>query len=323
MTPCARHHLAHGQHAPGCTCTPECPDHEGHCTGCLPVEATNGLLCRRCAQRLEDFLGASEGLAEPGEEPIHGLPWAYDHLANAYPSLTQAPGGGGSSIEDAEAQRVAAVVSLRADMHDRLEAWVDLMAEHLNRSGPDFSRRAGLFGQRLRTIHRARWLLAQAAALEAHEAVAEAWQELADLMSRAHALAPWRPAPTRLDGSLCRCGAVGALHDYGTEVVCTHCRRNYSREEYRVMSTVFGRRYADDPRGQAAIATPVLPKLPVPTRVAEMKDTLARITEELDALKAAGVNTEADLRRWSELVAMAERIRATLEPIVSGHGGRP
>jgi hypothetical protein len=246
MTPCARSHTVPGEHTPPCTCTRECPEHAGHCTGCLPVMEDRGLLCARCADHLEGFLGAQEGLGEEGRE-VHGLPWAYDHLEHAYPSLSQAPGGGGSSIEDAEAERLAAVVSLRADIHDVLAAWTDAVADHLNLLGrPDWS--AGTAGadpearRRLRVRRRAEWLLAHADALHAHPAVAEAWQELADLMSRAHALAPWRPAPTHIDGVPCRCQAL-ALHDHGSEILCWSCRRSYSREEYRILTAVLARRF--------------------------------------------------------------------------------
>jgi hypothetical protein len=256
MTPCARSHAVPGEHTPPCTCTRECPEHTGHCTGCLPVMEDRGLLCARCADQLEGFLGAQEGLGEEGRE-VHGLPWAYDHLEHAYPSLSQAPGGGGSSIEDAEAERLANVVSLRADIHDVLAAWTDAVADGL--AGPDLT--LGITAtpatilekaRRIRTRRRAAWLLAHADALHAHPAVAEAWQELADLMSRAHALAPWRPAPTKLEGIPCRCGAL-ALHDYGTEVQCAACRWNFSRETYGIWVKVLGRRYDDESEGQRAV----------------------------------------------------------------------
>lgn len=261
MTPCARSHAVPGEHVPPCTCTRECPEHTDHCTGCLPVMEDRGLLCARCADHLEGFLGAQEGLGEEGRE-VHGLPWAYDHLEHAYPSLSQAPGGGGSSIEDAEAERLANVVSLRADIHDVLGAWSDAVSDKAEMLGPDLmaaltaiQMRTPAAAHRLRVRRRAEWLLAHADALLAHPAVAEAWQELADLMSRAHALAPWRPAPTKLEGIPCRCGAL-ALHDYGTEVQCAACRWNFSRETYGIWLKVLGRRYEDEPEHQ--VETPRL-----------------------------------------------------------------
>lgn len=263
MTPCVRSHAVLGEHVPPCTCTRECPEHEGHCTGCRPVEATRGLLCDQDGRHLAGFLGAEEGL-DP-EHPVHGLPWAYDHLEHAYPSLSQAPGSGGSSIEDAEAQRLAHVVDLRKDMHDVVTSWVEAVSEHMDWIGPYLpDPPAGLTPdarRRLRLRRRAEWLLSHPDALHSHPAVAEAWQELADLMSRAHALAPWRPAPTHLDGIPCRCGAT-ELHDHGDEILCWACRRSLTREEYRVATVVFARRFADDPRATIEQERGRLAKLP-------------------------------------------------------------
>jgi hypothetical protein len=267
VTPCARNHTIPGEHTPPCTCTQECPDHEGHCKGCRLVEEDRGLLCARCAQILEGFLGGQEGLGEEGRE-VHGLPWAYDHLEHAMPSLSQAPSSGGSSIEDAEAERLANVVSLRADIHDVLAAWVDAVAEVTGLQGPDLtvpvkkppsgswfrSPEARNAAQRWHGRRRAEWLLAHAEALHSHPAVAEAWQELADLMSRAHALAPWRPAPTQLVGIPCRCGAL-ALNDYGDQIMCTACRWSFTPETYRIWTKVLGRRYEDHDMAQTVART--------------------------------------------------------------------
>jgi len=240
VTPCARLHTLPGAHAPGCTCTRECPEHEGHCPGCALVEAERGNLCGRCSRQLRGCLGAEEGM-DP-DHPVHGLPWAYDHLEDAYPSLSQASGnGGGSGPADREAQRLAVVLSVRADIHDVLASWVADVAEHGGLIGLSARVLRGL-PARLRVARHAAWLLARVEALEAHPAVADAWEELGDLMSRAHALAPWRPAPTHLDGIPCRCGEMG-LHDHGDEVKCWRCGHAYSREEYRVLTVILARRF--------------------------------------------------------------------------------
>ena len=58
-TPCARTKCTiHDQHQPHCTCTSECPDHNGHCAGCIPTPATIGQLCTRCFNRTRDALNA-------------------------------------------------------------------------------------------------------------------------------------------------------------------------------------------------------------------------------------------------------------------------
>lgn len=250
MSPCVRSHTHPGEHTPPCTCTRECPDHDNHCPGCAPAEATRGLLCDRDSRILRGHLGAEEGL-DP-DRPVHGLPWAWEHLQHAYPSLSQAPSSGGSSIEDAEAERLAAVVSLRADIAERLLFWTFAVMNATGLAGPDIPAT-----ERLTVRRCSAFLLVQAEHMEHHPSVAEAWQELADLMSRAHALAPWRPAPTRLEGIPCRCGAK-ALYDHTDEVKCWACGYTMDREQYRVLTTVYARRFADDPRAQAAAQRPRL-----------------------------------------------------------------
>ena len=54
--PCARGCVRNGHHNPPCTCTPTCPNHQGHCFGCAPYEADTGRLCRACANRVRDAL---------------------------------------------------------------------------------------------------------------------------------------------------------------------------------------------------------------------------------------------------------------------------
>lgn len=56
MTDCARGCLLYGLHTPGCGCTPECPEHQPHCEGCLPREAEIGHYCQRCAFALRDLI---------------------------------------------------------------------------------------------------------------------------------------------------------------------------------------------------------------------------------------------------------------------------
>lgn len=63
MTDCTRGCLLTNQHIPDCTCTHECPDHPGHCEGCLPKPATVGHYCDRCAGKFRDALTAIPELA--------------------------------------------------------------------------------------------------------------------------------------------------------------------------------------------------------------------------------------------------------------------
>lgn len=58
MSDCTRGCLLYGQHIPDCTCQHECPEHDGHCEGCLPKPAEVGAYCRKCAFRLRDLITA-------------------------------------------------------------------------------------------------------------------------------------------------------------------------------------------------------------------------------------------------------------------------
>lgn len=241
--------------------------------------ATLGLLCSEHGVRIADHYGAREGLGEPARIH-HGLPWCWDNLANAYPSLSgQAGNAGKSDIDDPEAQKLAAVIDLRQEIHDHLVITARELADDLGRSGPDLATTA-----RLRVQRSARWLVAhieplraaQGAratdldaflatvraqradppsdpreAVEAAHAGAKAYAvrsllaEADELASRAHALAPWREVPTRVDGIPCRCGAVGTVHDFGDMRKCARCGKSYSEVEWASLMKVLAHRFRD------------------------------------------------------------------------------
>jgi hypothetical protein len=208
-----------------------------------------GLLCGGHGQRLADHYGAREGHGGP-DRTSHGLPWMWDHLALAYPSLTgwAAPSRGGSDVGDPEAEKLAAVVTLRTEIRDHLVATALDVADRLGRRGPALATT-----ERLQAHRSAGWLLAhiepiragQGIADAADEAVAAVLDEADQLASRAHALAPWRPAPTRIDGIPCRCGAVGTVHDHGDVRKCWRCGREFDEHEWAALMTVLARRFRD------------------------------------------------------------------------------
>jgi hypothetical protein len=206
-----------------------------------------GWLCPEHGQRLANHYGAREGIGERGRES-HGLPWMWEHMRLAYPSLAGWSGGtlASGDIDDAEAEKLAAVITLRQDIHDHLSAVVADLAERLGRKGPDLATT-----QRLAVQRAARWLLAHIEPLRAaqgigdaaDEAVATLVEEADALASRAHALAPWREAPTRVKWAPCRCGSTGTVHDFGDVRRCGRCQTNYSEEEWRALTVAFGARF--------------------------------------------------------------------------------
>ena len=217
--------------------------------------ATHGLLCSEHGVRLADHYGAREGLGTPGRI-IHGLPWCYDHIQLAYPSLAGWSGGNRDSgdIDDAEAEKLSAVIVLRQDIHDYLAAVVADLAERLGRHGPPAAPT-----QRLAVQRTARWLLAHIEPLRAgqgigdaaDEAVATLVEEADGLASRAHALAPWREAPSKLKHIPCRCGSVGTVYDFGDVRRCWRCGANYDELHWKALMKVLAHRFSDQ-EGQTA-----------------------------------------------------------------------
>jgi hypothetical protein len=77
------------------------------------------------------------------------------------------------------------------------------------------------------------------------ECVRALLEEADALASRAHALAPWREAPTRVDGIPCRCGSVGTIHDFGDVRKCWRCSKTFNEVEWRALTVVMAHRFSD------------------------------------------------------------------------------
>lgn len=219
-------------------------------------EPSRGLLCPTHHRRLSDALGAREGIGEPGRES-HGLPWLWSHLAAAWPSLSSLPAPGGRAhVGDPEAERLTAVLGVRDDIRDTLASWTADTADRHRMAGPIgvrcFTDRPPVGTDRLVVLRCAAWLLRNVELLECHASVPELLAELEDLMSRGHALAPWRPAPTLVQGIPCRCGVVGAIHDHGDLRKCWRCGKSYTAEEWRILTVVLARRF--DPAREVAMS---------------------------------------------------------------------
>jgi ribosomal protein S27E len=194
---------------------------EGECAGCLPVTAQYGLLCGTCHRQILDWLGHRE-------PEVHGLRWVVDWL-----SENLEPGRAGRRQDNRKAtlrsnqQRAPldmAVFVARQEIHDSVTGFLRVAMEDLDRAGPAQYTISGML----------RWLDAQLAEVEQHDFIAAMWQEWSDLMSRSHAVAPWRADPRRLVGVPCPGCHRRTLVIFGGEIDarCTTCRTVILHQHY-------------------------------------------------------------------------------------------
>ncbi len=178
-----------------------CP---GDCAGCQPRQATHGHLCQSCHRRLELLVVDMPGVAE----------WLEVHLP-----------AGSKPAGDTKLHRRKGEPPLPVDLdildHQAtiaavLRGWVDVLVEGTSLTGPVDRSIRGC----------ARYLHAHLTAVEVADWLIDLYDELAQLTSLAHSLAPWRPQVRRCHGIPCpECQAM-ALVVYGgdEDVTCQECR---------------------------------------------------------------------------------------------------
>lgn len=236
----------------------ECEDRDT-CAGCLPRPAQHGRLCLGCHRRLvnlidnipgqHDLLRAfiqKAGTSGPQQletEARITTQWRTDSSA-PYPSGLYAKGYVGAP-QESEPLRSACIDSARA-LTDWLAVVIDDLIEATGASGPTrlYTQAAEHGLKRVRwsavldryvaddvppayEVHdAARWLGAQIGRLEAQEWVGDVWEEIAEHMSQAHSLAPWRTQVSSLDGIECpECHRMALVHFGGDDFVsCTACK---------------------------------------------------------------------------------------------------
>lgn len=97
------------------------------------------------------------------------------------------------------------------------------------------------------------WLRAQLTRLEHDPDVGDIMEQFADLMSRCHALAPWREQVAMLKGIPCRKCHRTSLCRYGGDdfVTCLNrrCRETYSPGEYAIWTRMLADERKADPAG--------------------------------------------------------------------------
>lgn len=188
------------------------------CRGCLPRRAEHGRLCQPCHRRWELMLTDAE--------TVHR--WMTGNMA----------GGGGT---DPEAERVtgsrerplpikADLFDLRELLADRLALWVD-----------DWVEFKGLQGPGRHTVGTdAKYLLTWLPGVEKLDWIGDWWEELAEVMRDAHALAPWRPKMQRVPGVPCPGCEETNLVIWGGEsdVNCASCRIVMSEDKFDLWQRV-------------------------------------------------------------------------------------
>jgi hypothetical protein len=125
------------------------------------------------------------------------------------------------------------VLDLGQTITASLAGWVDALVEGTSLTGPDLTpfRRWDVTAEVRVT---AGFLLTHLTAVENQPFVAVLWDELAWLMTQAHALAPWRPEVRRLTGVPCPECHTAALVIFGgdVDVTCQHCRAMIPQDRY-------------------------------------------------------------------------------------------
>jgi hypothetical protein len=211
-------------------CVRECTRRDHHlaacedrdeCRGCEPRQAEHGNLCWPCHRRLELMLTDLPTVVD----------WLRVHLNRGIAQRLR------TEAEMIHAKHSEAPAPIDLDVLDHIDVmfacvlgWADNLVTDVKANGSD------LLSPEPTVKDAAPWLLRHLRTLELQEWVGEAWEELAETMSIAHGLAPWRPEVRKVPGVPCpECSAV-ALVIYGgeTDVTCQRCRMMIPEDRYGI-----------------------------------------------------------------------------------------
>lgn len=203
------------------------------CRGCLPRRATNGNLCDTCHRRFELMLT---------DAPVV-YRWLTGNLSgpadvSAEPDLSKWAGDRPELGANTRLPISAAIFDVRQTLADQLALWVDDFAEDVDLTKPDRS-----------TVEAdAAFLLRWIKSLELCDWIGDWWEELAETMSQAHALAPWRPSMRRIKRVPCPGCAETNLVIFGGEsdVTCLSCRIMMTEERFGLWERVLKMETAEE-----------------------------------------------------------------------------
>lgn len=196
---CIRGCSLYRQHLTDCT--------DETCRGCLPRRAQHGHLCWPCHRRFELMLTDAPTVYRW----LTGNMTAGEGASRAKEDFDRRGGGGDGSPTPVKLD----VLDLRDLLADRLACWADDWAETHNVTAP----RHGVEAD-------AEFLLRWLPGLERLDWIGDWWTELAETMTDAHALAPWRPSLRRVPMVPCPGCEETNLVIFGGEsdITCLSCK---------------------------------------------------------------------------------------------------
>lgn len=192
------------------------------CRGCLPRRATVGNLCDPCHRRLQLMLTDAPTVIRW----LTGNLGANDHT----PDNTKWTGDRPELGTDHRLPLNPVVFDLRELLTDRLTLWVDDWCEY-----------KGLMGPETHTPEAdAAYLLMWLPGICDLDWIGDWFTELAETISEAHALAPWRPKMRRIPRVACPgCDEVNlVIHGGETDVTCLSCGIMMTEERFALWETV-------------------------------------------------------------------------------------
>lgn len=249
--PCTRGCVRRDRHLSACV-------YRETCTGCEPRQAEYGALCYPCHKRLDEMLKQAPEQC---------------HLLRTVSGMAAAPAARGDAdlihgTGELKTPLQLACVDTDRLIGDILSELVESLVRDYQMSGPA---RLETMAHREApwTLHRkwhnilesydwthpplrftvdsaAPWLRAQILRLECQDGIGDNWEVLADAMSQAHALAPWREEAVRMNGIECpECHACALMHFGGDEnVTCTRCNASITPGRYSIWTRELEQRKA-------------------------------------------------------------------------------
>lgn len=183
------------------------------CWGCLPRRAASGLLCWPCHRRLQLLITDAPDV-------------------DRWLQANQGPGGQQRIRQDWERAssgsvvRAESLMDQRYALSDLIASMVDWTCEAFDLDGP----------REMKMPVMCNFLLAWLTRVETRDWVTHWYDELAEVTSDAHGLAPWRPELRRCAGIECpECHTQSlVVHGGSEDVTCQNCRLMITPHRYGI-----------------------------------------------------------------------------------------